>query len=115
VEKPKLFSRLLTLLFHSYLDDEHNVTGRLLGICKDMQLDASWREVILATHTALANDSLVAAAGAHMIAKAAKGHQTPVVVLSGVYELNSVHCPMVFTIVTNNRSLLQICILDMEQ
>jgi translation initiation factor 2B subunit (eIF-2B alpha/beta/delta family) len=48
---------------------------------------------LLATHTALANDSLAAAAGAHMIAKAAKRHQTPIVVLSGVYKLNYVHCP----------------------
>lgn len=48
-------------------------------------------KVILATHTVLANGSLVAAAGAHMIAKAAKEHQTPVVVLSGVYKLSPVY------------------------
>ena len=34
-------------------------------------------KVILATHTVLANGGLVAASGAHMIAKAAKEHQTP--------------------------------------
>lgn len=48
-------------------------------------------KVILATHTVLANGGLVAAAGAHMIAKAAKEHQTPVVVLSGVYKLSPVY------------------------
>ncbi|KAF1849898.1 translation initiation factor eIF-2B subunit beta [Cucurbitaria berberidis CBS 394.84] len=48
-------------------------------------------KVILATHTVLANGSLVAAAGAHMIAKAAKEHKTPVVVLSGVYKLSPVY------------------------
>ncbi|KAF2200492.1 nagb/rpia/CoA transferase-like protein [Delitschia confertaspora ATCC 74209] len=48
-------------------------------------------KVILATHTVLANGGLVAAAGAHMIAKAAKVHQTPVVVVSGVYKLSPVY------------------------
>jgi len=48
-------------------------------------------KVILATHTVLANGGLVAAAGAHMIAKAAKDHQTPVVVVSGVYKLSPVY------------------------
>jgi translation initiation factor eIF-2B subunit beta len=48
-------------------------------------------KVILATHTVLANGGLVAAAGAHLIAQAAKCHQTPVVVLSGVYKLSPVY------------------------
>ncbi|KAF2018186.1 translation initiation factor eIF-2B subunit beta [Aaosphaeria arxii CBS 175.79] len=48
-------------------------------------------KVILATHTVLANGGLVAAAGAHMIAKAAKNHQVPVVVVSGVYKLSPVY------------------------
>ncbi|KAF2704770.1 nagb/rpia/CoA transferase-like protein [Pleomassaria siparia CBS 279.74] len=48
-------------------------------------------KVILATHTVLANGGLVAAAGARMIAKAAKDHQTPVVVVSGVYKLSPVY------------------------
>ena len=48
-------------------------------------------KVILATHTVLANGSLVAAAGAHMIAKAAKEHQIPIVVLSAVYKLSPVY------------------------
>jgi translation initiation factor eIF-2B subunit beta len=48
-------------------------------------------KVILATHTVLANGGLVAAAGAHMIAKAAKEHRTPVVVLSGIYKLSPVY------------------------
>lgn len=48
-------------------------------------------KVILATHTVLANGGLVAAAGAAMIARAAKDHQTPVVVVSGVYKLSPVY------------------------
>ncbi len=48
-------------------------------------------KVILATHTVLANGSLVAAAGAHMIAKAANEHKIPVVVLSGIYKLSPVY------------------------
>ncbi|PVH94140.1 nagb/rpia/CoA transferase-like protein [Periconia macrospinosa] len=48
-------------------------------------------KVILATHTVLANGGLVAAGGAHLIAQAAKSHQTPVVVLSGVYKLSPVY------------------------
>lgn len=48
-------------------------------------------KVILATHTVLANGALVAAAGAHMIARAAKQHRTPVVVISGVYKLSPVY------------------------
>ncbi|OCK81746.1 nagb/rpia/CoA transferase-like protein [Lepidopterella palustris CBS 459.81] len=48
-------------------------------------------KVILATHTVLANGGLVAAAGARVIAKAAKVHQTPVVVVSGVYKLSPVY------------------------
>ncbi|KAF2266651.1 nagb/rpia/CoA transferase-like protein [Lojkania enalia] len=48
-------------------------------------------KVILATHTVLANGGLVAASGARMIAAAAKAHQTPVVVVSGVYKLSPVY------------------------
>jgi translation initiation factor eIF-2B subunit beta len=48
-------------------------------------------KVILATHTVLANGGLVAAAGARVIASAAKVHQTPVVVVSGVYKLSPVY------------------------
>ena len=48
-------------------------------------------KVILGTHAVLGNGSLVAAAGAMTIAKAAKVHQTPVVVLSGVYKLSPVY------------------------
>jgi translation initiation factor eIF-2B subunit beta len=48
-------------------------------------------KVILATHTVLANGGLVAAAGAAMIARAAKVHETPVVVVSGVYKLSPVY------------------------
>lgn len=48
-------------------------------------------KVILATHSVLANGGLVAAAGARMIAEAAKLHRTPVVVLSSVYKLSPVY------------------------
>ncbi|QDS76557.1 hypothetical protein FKW77_006775 [Venturia effusa] len=48
-------------------------------------------KVILATHSVLANGGLVAASGARVIAQAARAHQTPVVVLSGVYKLSPVY------------------------
>ncbi|KAI9787807.1 MAG: GCD complex subunit gcd7 [Peltula sp. TS41687] len=48
-------------------------------------------KVILGTHAVLANGGLVAAAGARMIAQAARTHQTPVVIVSGVYKLSPVY------------------------
>lgn len=45
-------------------------------------------KVILATHAVTANGGLIADAGARIIAKAAKAHRTPVIVLSGVYKLS---------------------------
>ena len=48
-------------------------------------------KVILTTHTVLANGGLVAASGARTIATAARAHQTPVVVLSGVYKLSPIY------------------------
>lgn len=45
-------------------------------------------KVILATHAVIANGGLVAAAGARIIAKAAKVHKVPVIVVSGVYKLS---------------------------
>ena len=45
-------------------------------------------KVILATHAVIANGGLIAAAGARIIAKAAKVHRTPVIVISGVYKLS---------------------------
>ncbi|KUJ15688.1 translation initiation factor-like protein eIF-2B subunit beta [Mollisia scopiformis] len=48
-------------------------------------------KVILATHAVIANGGLVAAAGARIIARAAKAHRTPVIVLSGVYKLSPEH------------------------
>ena len=47
-------------------------------------------KVIMSTHTVLANGGLIAASGAHIIAQAAKAHQTPVVVVSGMFKL----CPV---------------------
>jgi len=48
-------------------------------------------KVILGTHAVLANGGLVAAAGARTIAKAARMHRTPVVVVTGVYKLSPVY------------------------
>ncbi|KIW05087.1 uncharacterized protein PV09_03646 [Verruconis gallopava] len=48
-------------------------------------------KVILATHSVLANGGLVAAAGAKMIAQVAQAHQTPVVVLTGIYKLSPIY------------------------
>lgn len=48
-------------------------------------------KVVLGTHAVLANGGLVAAAGARMIAKAARTHRTPVVIVSGVYKLSPVY------------------------
>lgn len=48
-------------------------------------------KVIIAPHAVLANGGLIAAAGALTIAQAAKAHQTPVVVVSGVYKLSPVY------------------------
>jgi len=48
-------------------------------------------KVILGTHVVLANGGLVAAAGAKTIAKAARVHRTPVVVVTGVYKLSPIY------------------------
>ncbi|TAQ83736.1 hypothetical protein B7494_g7937 [Chlorociboria aeruginascens] len=45
-------------------------------------------KVILATHAVIANGGLIAAAGARIIATAAKVHRTPVIVVSGIYKLS---------------------------
>ncbi|KAI9801360.1 MAG: hypothetical protein M1825_003339 [Sarcosagium campestre] len=54
-------------------------------------LMARVNKVILGTHAVLANGGLVAAAGARTIAKAARVHRTPVVIVSGVYKLSPVY------------------------
>jgi translation initiation factor eIF-2B subunit beta len=48
-------------------------------------------KVILGTHGVLANGGLVAASGSRTIARAAKEHHTPVVVLTGVYKLSPLY------------------------
>ena len=48
-------------------------------------------KVILDTQIVLANGGLVAAAGARVVAGAARMHRTPVIVLSGVYKLSPVY------------------------
>ncbi|POS86457.1 hypothetical protein EPUL_001709 [Erysiphe pulchra] len=45
-------------------------------------------KVIFSTHAVIANGGLIADAGARIIAKAAKVHRTPVIVVSGVYKLS---------------------------
>ena len=45
-------------------------------------------KVILGTHIVLANGGLIAAAGAKPIAKAAREHRTPVIIVTGVYKLS---------------------------
>ncbi|KAJ3284015.1 Translation initiation factor eIF-2B subunit beta [Rhizoclosmatium sp. JEL0117] len=46
-------------------------------------------KVILGTHAVLANGGLVAIAGTHVVAAAAKHHSTPVVVLMELYKMSS--------------------------
>ena len=48
-------------------------------------------KVILGTHAVLANGGLIAAAGARVIAMAAKAHRTPVVIVSGIFKLSPSH------------------------
>lgn len=48
-------------------------------------------KVILGTHSVLANGGLVASAGTRVIARAAKVHHKPVVVVSGVFKLSPVY------------------------
>ena len=48
-------------------------------------------KVILGTHAVLANGGLIAAAGARVIAMAARAHRTPLVVLSGIFKLSPSH------------------------
>lgn len=48
-------------------------------------------KVILGTHVVLANGGLVATAGVKSIAKAARVHRTPVVVVTGVYKLSPIY------------------------
>ncbi|KAL9131046.1 MAG: hypothetical protein Q9217_000932 [Psora testacea] len=45
-------------------------------------------KVILDSHIALANGGLIASSGANVLAKAAKVHRTPVIVLSAVYKIS---------------------------
>jgi translation initiation factor eIF-2B subunit beta len=45
-------------------------------------------KVILGTHAILSNGALLAASGTKLVAKAAKAHHVPVVVLSGTYKLS---------------------------
>ena len=52
-------------------------------------LMARVNKVILGTHAVMANGGLIATAGAHMVALAAKHHSVPVVCVAGLYKL----CP----------------------
>jgi len=62
--------------------------------CKDVETVAVMcrvHKVILSPSIVLANGGLVAAAGARLVALAAKAHSVPVIVLSGVYKLSPEH------------------------
>lgn len=65
------------------------VTVVLIPDSSVFALMARVNKVILGTHAVLADGSLIAAAGANMIAQAARVHRVPVVVLSGTFKL----CP----------------------
>ncbi|OQE15897.1 hypothetical protein PENSTE_c026G01261 [Penicillium steckii] len=69
----------------------HGITVILIPDSAVFALMSRVNKVILGTHSVLANGGLVAAAGTRVIARAAKVHQTPVVVVSGVYKLSPVY------------------------
>jgi translation initiation factor eIF-2B subunit beta len=70
---------------------EHGITVILIPDSAVFALMSRVNKVILGTHSVLANGGLIAAAGTRIIARAAKVHQTPVVVVSGVYKLSPVY------------------------
>ena len=70
---------------------EHGITVILIPDSAVFAMMSRVNKVILGTHSVLANGGLVAAAGTRVIARAAKVHQTPVVVVSGVYKLSPVY------------------------
>ena len=70
---------------------EHGITVILIPDSAVFALMSRVNKVILGTHSVLANGGLVAAAGTRVIARAAKVHQTPIVVVSGVYKLSPVY------------------------
>ena len=70
---------------------EAGVTVILIPDTAAFALMSRVNKVILAPHAVLANGSLLAAAGAATIARAARTHHVPVVVLSGVYKLSPVY------------------------
>ncbi|KAJ6036117.1 hypothetical protein N7540_000396 [Penicillium herquei] len=69
----------------------HGITVILIPDSAVFALMSRVNKVILGTHSVLANGGLVASAGTRVIARAAKVHQTPVVVVSGVYKLSPVY------------------------
>ncbi|KAL4740808.1 hypothetical protein BDV11DRAFT_168757 [Aspergillus similis] len=69
----------------------HGITVILIPDSAVFALMSRVNKVILGTHSVLANGGLVAAAGTRIIARAAKVHQTPCVVVSGVYKLSPVY------------------------
>ncbi|KAL4946254.1 hypothetical protein BDV06DRAFT_152630 [Aspergillus oleicola] len=69
----------------------HGITVILIPDSAVFALMSRVNKVILGTHSVLANGGLVAAAGTRVIARAAKVHQTPCVVVSGVYKLSPVY------------------------
>ncbi|PGH19165.1 hypothetical protein AJ80_04245 [Polytolypa hystricis UAMH7299] len=70
---------------------DHGVTVILIPDSAVFAMMSRVNKVILGTHSVLANGGLVAAAGARVVANAAKVHKTPVVVVSGVYKLSPIY------------------------
>ena len=81
---------LVTELFQKSLA-EAGITVILIPDSAVFAMMSRVNKVILDTHAVLANGSLVSAAGARAITKAASLHRTPVVVLSGIYKLSPVY------------------------
>jgi translation initiation factor eIF-2B subunit beta len=64
------------------------ITVILIPDCAIFAIMSRVNKVVIGTHAVLANGALVAAAGTKVVTKAAKVHQTPVIVLGGTYKLS---------------------------
>lgn len=84
---PENFDELSAPKFSKSLSDA-GVTVILMTDASIFAIMSRVNKVILATHAVIANGGLIAAAGARIIAKAARVHRTPVIVLSGIYKLS---------------------------
>ncbi|KAF7512404.1 hypothetical protein GJ744_001339 [Endocarpon pusillum] len=78
---------LTTEAFHKTLTSA-GITVILIPDSAIFALMSRVNKVILSTHAILSNGALVATSGTKLVAKAAKAHHVPVVVLSGTYKLS---------------------------